>query len=499
VDLALLIARIILALVFAVAGLAKVADLEGSRKAVAGFGVPPVLANPIGFFLPAIELAAAAALISPPSAWYGSVVALGLLLLFILGMSVSLARGRAPDCHCFGQLHSEPVGPQSLIRNLILAAIAAFIVLLGRENPGLGATGWLADLTALQQLGVAAAAAIALALAAEAVLGYRLFRGNAQLRTRLASLQSGGDAPTQGLPVGSTAPDFTLRDLDGRTVTLDMLRADGRAVMLLFVDPNCGPCATLMPDVARWQREYQSGMSFALVSTGKPKANRAKVEEHGVSQVLLQKKVEVAEAYKFAGTPSAVMVHPSGTVGSPLVAGTDEVRALLDQYVELLAAEAGVELEGEGEFERALRKAASPLEIGALAPDLELAEPGGRMVRTNDLRGRDTVLLFWGSGCTFCHEMRHDLWDWEANRSDGTPDLVVVVSSEDEAALTRRFRSLVLVDRDRVAAQALHATATPTAVMIDAAGNIASQPLVGASAVFKLLGTRPFQEDRMPA
>ena len=36
--------------------------------------------------------------------------ALALLLAFVGGIVVNLARGTTPDCHCFGQLHSEPAG-----------------------------------------------------------------------------------------------------------------------------------------------------------------------------------------------------------------------------------------------------------------------------------------------------------------------------------------------------------------------------------------------------
>ena len=48
-DAALLIARLLLALVFVVAGVAKLADRAGSRQAAVDFGVPVSLATPLGF------------------------------------------------------------------------------------------------------------------------------------------------------------------------------------------------------------------------------------------------------------------------------------------------------------------------------------------------------------------------------------------------------------------------------------------------------------------
>jgi uncharacterized membrane protein YphA (DoxX/SURF4 family) len=64
-NTALLVARLLLAAVFATAGVAKLADREGSRRAITDFGVPPSLAAALAVLLPLCELAVAAAL--PPS------------------------------------------------------------------------------------------------------------------------------------------------------------------------------------------------------------------------------------------------------------------------------------------------------------------------------------------------------------------------------------------------------------------------------------------------
>ena len=120
-DLVLLAARLVLAAVFVVAGLAKLMDLPGSRQAMSGFGVPSCPGGSFGLFLPLAELVTAVLLFPLASAWWGGLAALTLLLLFIAGISVTMARGQAPDCHCFGQLHSEPVGWSTLVRNTVLA------------------------------------------------------------------------------------------------------------------------------------------------------------------------------------------------------------------------------------------------------------------------------------------------------------------------------------------------------------------------------------------
>src|SRR5436190_11775318 len=142
--LLLMLARLVLVAVFLVAGVAKLADLAGSRQAMRDFGVPDKLADFFGLFLPLAELAVAVSLVVPLTAWWGAVGALVLLLIFVAGIGYNLAQGRTPDCHCFGQLHSAPAGWSTLIRNLVLAGVAGVVVGFGRNMPAPALTESLA-------------------------------------------------------------------------------------------------------------------------------------------------------------------------------------------------------------------------------------------------------------------------------------------------------------------------------------------------------------------
>jgi len=112
-------------------------------------------------------------------------------------------------------------------------------------------------------------------------------------------------------------------------LTLEVLRALGKAVMLLFTDPNCGPCTAMLPEVGRWQEEYAQKLTVALVSRGKPEEHSISASEHGLKNVLLQVDWEVADAYGIDGTPSAVLVQPDGTIASPVLEGANEVGKFL--------------------------------------------------------------------------------------------------------------------------------------------------------------------------
>ncbi len=137
-DEALLICRIVLAGVFAVAGLTKLADLSRTREGFADLGVPRAVVPAAVILVPLAELAVAVALVPAASAWWGALGALILLAAFSAVIGRVLARGEQADCNCFGSLQSSPVDSRLLVRNGGLAALAGF-VLVGGWN-GAGAT-----------------------------------------------------------------------------------------------------------------------------------------------------------------------------------------------------------------------------------------------------------------------------------------------------------------------------------------------------------------------
>jgi uncharacterized membrane protein YphA (DoxX/SURF4 family) len=123
-----LIARLVLAAVFAVAAWGKLSDPTGTRHAVLEFGVPAQLAGVVGFLVPLAELVVACLLLLPGSAVFGAIGALVLLALFTVTIGAALARGAHPDCHCFGQVRTKAVSARTVIRNVLLMGVAVFVL-----------------------------------------------------------------------------------------------------------------------------------------------------------------------------------------------------------------------------------------------------------------------------------------------------------------------------------------------------------------------------------
>ena len=512
-DIVLLLARLLLTMVFVVAGLAKLGDRAGSRQALIDFGVPARLVTPLAVLLPLAELAVAVALIPTASAWWGALGALALLVLFITAIGYNLARGRTPDCHCFGQLHSAPAGWSTLVRNVILAAVAGFVVGLGRTNAGASAIGWLGTLAIAQRIELIVGALVVALLVIEGWVVIQMLRQQGYLLLRLEELEvklaeSGtkvtAEAPppaAAGLLVGTTAPAFSLPGLYGETITLDFLRASGKPILLIFSDPGCGPCNALLPEIGRWQRDYASKLSLALISRSTPEANHAKTNGHGITHVLLQQDREVAGAYQAQGTPCAVLIRPDGTIGSPLVCGAEAIRALAAQAVGLpvlksLPAAAAHENDyalpiaavpnGSGSSAAAAPGQLARAQVGEPAPAFTLPNLNGKTVNLSDFRSNKTLVLFWNPGCGFCQQMLADLKAWEAEPPQGAPKLLVVSTGGVEANQALGLRSPVLLDEGFTIGPRFGIHGTPMAVLVDAEGKIASEVAAGAPDVLAL-------------
>jgi peroxiredoxin len=511
-NAALLIARLLLALVFTVAGAAKLADRQGSRQAIVDFGVPSAIAAPLGLVLPLAELAVAATLLPSSTAWWGALGALALLSLFLVGITYNLARGRKPECHCFGQLHSAPAGWKTLARNGVLAAVAGFVIWEGYEGgAGPSALSWLGALSAAQLLSLLGGILVLALLVGQWVFLVHLLRQNGRLLVRLealeASVAAGGSvAPSQngapvnqaeGLPVGSAAPDFSLSGLHGETLTLEALRSSGKPVMALFTDPDCGPCNAMLPDVGRWQGEHAQKLTLALVSRGEVEENKTKAQEHGLSNVLLQEDWEVSEAYEVRGTPSAVLISPDGKVASPVAGGAEGIRGLLSYVVgeraQLPMQPHQPQTEGQpcpncGKVHVAAPTVEAAQKVGEEAPEVKLPDLEGNTVQLADFRGEKTLVLFWNPGCGFCQQMLPDLKEWEAGATEDAPRLVVVSAGSEEANREMGISSPVLLDQNFATGRAFGASGTPSAVLVDAQGKVASDIAVGAPAVMELAG-----------
>jgi len=475
--LVVLVARLVLAGVFLVAGLAKLADRDGTRTALVGFGAPRGLSTPLALVLPLAEIAVALLLLPAATALYGALAALALVALFSGVIAISLARGKTPDCHCFGQLHSAPASWKTLARNGLLGVVGLVAVAGTVGEDSVSAVAWVRELAPSELVAVVVGVTSALLLAVGGLAFVSLMRSYGRVLTRLdrvetALARAGLDLEAElGMPAigrepGTPAPAFTARSVDGEEISLASLDASGLPTLLLFTSPGCGPCKALMPQVAAWQQEHAETVSIVVASSGVLEDARAERDDHSLENVLLDENDELYELFEANGTPSAVLIGSGGQIASWVASGREWIEQLVEQAL------GGAPSEG--------------LSLGTEAPAVELPALGGDTVSLESLRGRDTLLLFWNPSCGFCRDLHEDVLAWEASASDADPRLVIVSSGDAVGTRAEGFASLVLLDESLVAGSALGANGTPMAVLIDAHGRIASHVVAGGEAVLDL-------------
>jgi uncharacterized membrane protein YphA (DoxX/SURF4 family) len=96
-------ARLVLAVIFLWAGLAKAVDRQSSILAVDAYRVvPAALVRPVATALPWVEIAVGLFLVLGLFVRFAGISAGALLLVFISGMAQAKARGLRIDCGCFG-------------------------------------------------------------------------------------------------------------------------------------------------------------------------------------------------------------------------------------------------------------------------------------------------------------------------------------------------------------------------------------------------------------
>ena len=415
------------------------------------------------------------------TALYGAVGAVALLVLFTAALTAALARGRSPDCHCFGQLHSEPASWRTLARNGALLAVAVLILGAGVADTPPSAVAWAGDLEGAELLALVVALASCAVLAVGAIAFVSLMRSYGQVLTRLErvegalarvglSLEDDLEMPELGLTPGAPVPSFTARMASGEEVGETTLFAGTLPTLLLFTSPNCGQCTALMPTVARWQRDHAERLSIVVASAGALEDIRAEAKEHGLEDVLHDEESRLSELFGASGTPSAVLVTPEGTIASRVASGREWIERLVEQ--------SGAAADADG------------LPLGAEAPSLELPSLSGELVSLASLRGRDALLVFWNPGCGYCRELHADLLAREGAANGAGPRLVVVSTGDEESTRAEGFTSLVLLDHDYRAGSAFGAHGTPMAVLVDADGKVASTVVAGGDAVLELARPR---------
>jgi peroxiredoxin len=118
------------------------------------------------------------------------------------------------------------------------------------------------------------------------------------------------------LTVGTTAPDFTLPDMDGKQFSLRQAIARG-PVVLVFFKVSCPVCQFAFPFIERIYKAHGAGANIVGVSQNDRAETAAFMKEYGVTfPVLLDDttKYPVSNAYGLTNVPTIFWIAGNGAV-----------------------------------------------------------------------------------------------------------------------------------------------------------------------------------------
>jgi peroxiredoxin len=148
-----------------------------------------------------------------------------------------------------------------------------------------------------------------------------------------------------GLKAGASAPDFRLPRIDEGELSLTDFR--GGRVLLVFSDPDCGPCDELAPRLQEIHLQ-RPDMQVLVVSRRDLEANRAKAAELGLTfPIVLQRQWEISLKYAKFATPIGYLIDERGIIASDVAVGVGPILALAGEDVPESYAAESLRLERE--------------------------------------------------------------------------------------------------------------------------------------------------------
>lgn len=121
------------------------------------------------------------------------------------------------------------------------------------------------------------------------------------------------------LKTGTTAPDFTLKSLQGKQIALKDLQKKG-ITMLIFWEPECMYCYMHIQEFNTLHKKYNNkGLTIAAINfLGEHDAEiQEYVDNNNLKYMMLSdrlKNIDVASAYKVFASPTIVVISKQGKI-----------------------------------------------------------------------------------------------------------------------------------------------------------------------------------------
>lgn len=131
---------------------------------------------------------------------------------------------------------------------------------------------------------------------------------------------------------GAPAPDFTLKNLDGKDLSLSSLR--GKYVVLDFWGSWCGWCIKGIPDMKKYYEKYAGKFEILGIDCNDSDAAwRKAVEQYELPwlHVYNPRESSVLSDYSIQGFPTKIIIDPQGHIAKIIVGESADFYNFLDE------------------------------------------------------------------------------------------------------------------------------------------------------------------------
>lgn len=442
-----MLANVILALLLVISAVAKLRSPDETRDAFVSLKLPRWLAkSPAPVLLPWGELLLAVLLVVS-SGWLLILATVGSVVLFAI-YTVLIGRAlrfeEAVSCNCFGVLGAQGVSGRTLVRNVVLLALA----ILGL---------------------VAAVQGQSFARLAELAVGWDWVVVAALSTAALFLSLDGGTTAASAPPAaaGSWVAYASLTDAStSAQVTMRQLGARGGGATVVFLRPGCGSCERLVDE---WADATASAPRPTI-----PVSPTATIPDTpgwaSLQGLMVDTGSNLGMALTGGSTPAAVVIGADGQlVGEPAI-GLASVRELINGGPKPETDEPATEPEGEPE----------PLDyIRRPIPQGVVLDSSGAPTTLTKLASQQAQLIV-GIDC-LCSDARSamaSLEEWQARLPILGVRLLVPFTLQ-PGTLTSAQHKIALYDHEGLVSKQLQLKGAASAVLLGADGLLAGGPVTG--------------------
>jgi peroxiredoxin len=148
---------------------------------------------------------------------------------------------------------------------------------------------------------------------------------------------SGGSQGSSIAIIGEPAPDFTLQDLDGESVSFRDLK--GSPVVINFWNTGCPPCRNEMPHLqAVYEENSDSGLVLLTINIGQSVSTVEDfLDENNLTlPVLLDSDGAVTQRYGMPGIPTTFFIDKDGILRVKVIGGFPTKAAIDSRLSEIM-------------------------------------------------------------------------------------------------------------------------------------------------------------------